>query len=252
MKEPMVSVVMPAFNAERYIAEAINSVKCQTLRDWELLVVNDCSTDSTSSIVADEASKDVRIRLIANEENLGAAATRNAGLSECRGKYVALLDSDDLWEATKLEKQVRCAEESGAGVVYCSYALIDESGRKALPDYVVPDRTDFASMLEESVIGCSTALIDGELTRRYQFPTNVYHEDYAYWLCLLKNGASAVGVRDVLASYRIHVGSRASNKIKCALKRYRVYRDYLGVPLFRSLRLMSKYCVNGIKKYRKS
>ena len=85
MKEPMVSVVMPAFNAERYIAEAINSVKRQTIRDWELLVVDDCSTDSTTSIVAVVACKDARIRLIANDDNLGAAAARTAGLSECRG-----------------------------------------------------------------------------------------------------------------------------------------------------------------------
>ena len=252
MSEPVVSVVMPAHNAERFIAEAVESVRGQTLTEWELLVVDDCSSDSTPDILKRAAEKDGRIRVLRNEANRGAAASRNRALLESRGRYVAFLDSDDVWDATKLEKQVRCAEESGAGIVYCSYALVDESGRRAFPDYVVPERADYASMLAESVIGCSTALVSAELARGLPFPTDVYHEDYVYWLSLLRAGATAVGLREVLASYRVHPGSRASNKVISAINRYRVYRGCLGLPLSESVGLMLRYCINGMKKYRPS
>ena len=103
---PKVSVVMPAFNSERYICDAIASVRNQTFDEWELIVVDDCSTDSTYETVYEIAQEDPRIRVIRNETNRGAAASRNAGFGQCKGKYVALLDSDDLWEPEKLQKQI--------------------------------------------------------------------------------------------------------------------------------------------------
>lgn len=249
MSAPVVSVIMPAHNAGRFIVDAIESVRAQTLTDWELIVVDDCSTDATPSIAWADAERDARIRVLSNERGIGAAASRNRALRHARGVYMAFLDSDDLWEPTKLERQVRCAREQGAGIVYCSYALIDESGRRAFSDYLVPESTTYEEMLEESVIGCSTALVSGELARRFQFPTNVYHEDYAYWLRLLRGGARAVGLREVLASYRVRRGSRASNKALSAVRRYRVYRDCLGLSRPICAHLMVRYLLNGIRKY---
>ena len=249
MSEPVVSVIMPAHNAARFIAASIESVRAQTLTSWELLIIDDCSTDATSSIARAAAEGDPRIRVLTNEENLGAAASRNRALACAQGAYVALLDSDDLWEPTKLEKQVRCAGQQGAGIVYCSYALIDEFGRRAFSDYLVPEGTTYAAMLEESVIGCSTALVSSELTSRFRFPTNVYHEDYAYWLLLLGSGAKAVGLREVLASYRVRRGSRASNKVLSAIRRYQVYRECLGLSRPTCACLMARYLLNGVRKY---
>lgn len=248
---PKVSVVMPAFNSERYICDAIASVRNQTFDEWELIVVDDCSTDSTYETVYEIAQEDPRIRVIRNETNRGAAASRNAGFGQCKGKYVALLDSDDLWEPEKLQKQIAYAEKSGADIVCCSYAIIDEQGRKKAADFIVPDRTDFQSMLTKSTISCSTAMLKTTMVEQYRFPTHIYHEDLAYWLLLLKNGAQAVGITEVLASYRVTRGSRASNKLRSAINRWKIYRGYLGIPFTRSVCLLLRYMCLGVVKYRK-
>lgn len=251
MMPPIVSVVMPAYNTEKYIQEAVSSIEKQTLKDWELLVVDDCSTDQTYDILLKLAQEDARIRIIRNQTNCGAAMSRNIAFSQCSGKYVALLDSDDLWEPEKLEKQVICAEKTGADIVYCSYSIIDECGRKKSPDFIVPEHTDFDSMLKKSTISCSTALLKSELVAQFQFPTHMYHEDLAYWLELLKNGANAVGVIEVLASYRIIPGSRAFNKVQSAVNRWKVYTEYLGITTVRSTCLLVQYMFLGLIKYRK-
>lgn len=248
---PVVSVVMPAYNTEKYIREAVSSIENQTLRDWELLVVDDCSTDHTYEILQKLAQEDARIKIIRNQTNCGAAMSRNIAFSQCSGKYVALLDSDDLWEPEKLEKQVICAEKTGADIIYCSYSIIDECGRKKSPDFIVPEHTDFNSMLKKSTISCSTALLKSKLVAQFQFPTHMYHEDLAYWLELLKNGANAAGVIEVLASYRITPGSRAFNKVQSAVNRWKIYTEYLGLPAVRSTCLLAKYIFLGLIKYRK-
>lgn len=248
---PVVSVVMPAYNTEKYIREAVSSIENQTLRDWELLVVDDCSTDHTYEILQKLAQEDARIKIIRNQTNCGAAMSRNIAFSQCSGKYVALLDSDDLWEPEKLEKQVICAEKTGADIIYCSYSIIDECGRKKSPDFIVPEHTDFNSMLKKSTISCSTALLKSKLVAQFQFPTHMYHEDLAYWLELLKNGANAAGVIEVLASYRITPGSRAFNKVQSAVNRWKIYTEYLGLPAVRSTYLLAQYIFLGLIKYRK-
>lgn len=248
---PVVSVVMPAYNTEKYIREAVSSIENQTLRDWELLVVDDCSTDHTYEILQKLAQEDARIKIIRNQTNCGAAMSRNIAFSQCSGKYVALLDSDDLWEPEKLEKQVICAEKTGADIIYCSYSIIDECGRKKSPDFIVPEHTDFNSMLKKSTISCSTALLKSKLVAQFQFPTHMYHEDLAYWLELLKNGANAAGVIEVLASYRITPGSRAFNKVQSAVNRWKIYTEYLGLPAVRSTCLLAQYIFLGLIKYRK-
>lgn len=177
--------------------------------------------------------------------------SRNIAFSQCSGKYVALLDSDDLWEPEKLEKQVICAEKTGADIIYCSYSIIDECGRKKSPDFIVPEHTDFNSMLKKSTISCSTALLKSKLVAQFQFPTHMYHEDLAYWLELLKNGANAAGVIEVLASYRITPGSRAFNKVQSAVNRWKIYTEYLGLPAVRSTCLLTQYIFLGLIKYRK-
>ena len=156
MMEPVVSVVMPAYNAEKYIEEAIHSVQAQTMTNWELIVIDDGSKDKTGGIIRGIAKKDCRIRYIKNETNVGVAKTRNTGISISRGQYVALLDSDDLWYPEKLEKQLVLAEESDADVVYCSYVLVNEMGEKCGRDFLVPETITLDGMLKKSVISCST------------------------------------------------------------------------------------------------
>lgn len=251
VKAPMVSVVMPAYNSEAYIESAIRSIQEQTVDNWELLVIEDGSKDSTPQIVEKLAAEDSRIRLLPNEQNMGTARSRNRGMDLCRGAYIAFLDSDDCWRPAKLEKQLALAESSGADILYTSYAIVDDNGDKRCPDFVVPEVTNLKRMLRCSEIGCSTVMLSGQMAKDSRFAENFYHEDYAMWLSLLQKGAKAAGVSEVLVDYRYHADSRAADKFSSAKRRWRIYRDHLKLSVFKSGWYSILYAVSGILKYRK-
>lgn len=251
VSEPLVSVLMPSFNAENYIEAAIQSVLDQTVSDWEMIIIDDGSWDSTCKIIEALSQKDSRIHFYKNEQNMGAANSRNRGLAMCRGEYVALLDSDDIWYPQKLEKQVSLAKAADADIVYCSYAIIDEEGRKKCPDFIVPEYTTVKATLSKSVISCSTALLSKKIVSKYKFPTGFYHEDLAFWLQMLSDGVKAVGVKDVLAEYRVRSNSRASNKITVAKGRWQIYRRMMGMSLGKSIYHFVQYAFIGFRKYRR-
>lgn len=247
---PLVSVIMPAYNAEKYIEQAIRSVQKQTVRSWELIVVDDCSTDKTAEQIRRLAAEDMRIIPVYSETNHGAAESRNIALRQCRGEFVALLDADDVWHPQKLERELERARETDADLVYSSYAMIDEQGTRCFSDFIVEESTDLQSMLNCNTIGCSTVLMKAKVLEKRPFVTDFYHEDYVMWLSLLQAGCKAVGVRDILVDYRVARGSRSFNKLKSAKNRWRVYRDYLKLPLIPSVKAMVGYAINGLKKYR--
>lgn len=244
-----VSVIMPAYNMERYIYAAIDSVQKQTHSNWELLVIDDSSTDTTCAVVERLAAEDTRIRLIRNEKNMGVARTRNRGFELASGEYVALLDSDDLWREEKLAHQVRLAEKTGADVVFCSYGIIGATGEKRCADFIVPEVTNFEECLSKIVISCSTALLSRDVYSRYRFNPDYYHEDLVFWLQILHDGLKARGITDVLADYRVYEGTRASNKMRSAVNRWKVYRTYFSLPVGKSVLMFAKYTFLGIKKY---
>ncbi len=246
---PLVSVVMPAYKAEEYIEAAIGSVQAQTYENWELLVMDDCSPDGCGEIVKAMAEKDSRIRLVRNEKNMGVARTRNRGLDLCRGDYVALLDSDDLWRPTKLEKQLALAQKEKADIIYCSYAIIDENGKQKCADYIVPAKTDLKKMLVRNVISCSAVMLEKDTAQTYRFPTDYYHEDFALWLDMLRGGRKAVGQQEVLGDYRVHSGSRASNKAGSAKRRWKIYRSFMGMSFVSSSWYLMRYALAGAMKY---
>ena len=249
---PLVSVIMPAYNAARFVEAAVRSVLAQTVTDWELLVLDDGSSDETVSIVAALAEQDGRIRLLPNEANMGVARTRNRGFDLCRGAYVALLDSDDVWHPEKLEKQLALARQTGAQLIYSSYAIVDSRGNMAKPTYVVPETVDFPALLKENVIGCSTVLLDGTLLETYRFQTDFYHEDYVLWLQMLRDGHLAAGCTEPLVDWRFLENSRSFDKRKSARNRWRIYRDYLHLSLVRSVCCFAAYAYHGFRKYRRS
>ena len=250
-ERPLVSVIMPAYNAERFIESAIRSVMAQTVSDWELLVLDDGSRDQTAQIAQRLAQEDPRIRFLPNERNMGVARTRNRGFDLCRGRYVALLDSDDLWCPEKLETQLALAQRTGAQLLYTSYAIIDSQDQPCRPDYIVPETVDFDSLLKENVIGCSTVLFSAELLERYRFTTEFYHEDLVLWLHMLRDGYRAAGCPQVLTRWRFLENSRSFDKRKSAGNRWRIYRKCLGLPLGKSLCCFGSYVIRGLKKYRK-
>jgi len=248
--QPLVSVIMPAYNVAAYVEEAIRSVMQQTVTDWELLVIDDRSTDNTYEIIRRVAAEDDRIRAMRNPHNMGVARTRNKGIAQARGRYVAFLDSDDAWLADKLEKQLALAGETGAGIVYCSYAIMDAAGGKAKEDYLVPASTNFERLMRENVILCSAMMVRGDILNKTQFNTDFYHEDFVLALDILKAGYTAAGCTQVLLKWRYIDNSRSFNKKKSAVNRWKVYRDYLKLPFIKSAWIFIQYALAGLKKYR--
>lgn len=248
-KTPLVSVVMPAYNAGRFLEEAVRSVMAQTVTDWELLILDDGSTDDTLILAQNLAQTDCRIRVLPNEHNMDVARTRNRGFDLCRGEYVALLDSDDVWLPHKLEMQLKRMEQTGADICYCSYAIVDANGEKSRPDYLVPGQTDFDKLLRENVIGCSTVVLSRKVVENHRFETAFYHEDYVLWLKLLRSGFRAAGCTEPLVHWRLIENSRSFNKRKAAGNRWRIYRDYLHLPLGKSVQAFAAYGAAGLKKY---
>lgn len=252
MTAPLVSVIMPAYNAGGYIAEAIRSVQAQTVVDWELLVLDDGSGDDTRSIVESLAQTDQRIRYLRNSANLGVSQTRNRGFELCGGRFVALLDSDDIWYPDKLEKQLARMSRTNADFSYTSYGIMDAKGEKARADYLVPEEVCLRKLLKENVIGCSTVMLTREMAEKYRFCTEYYHEDYVLWLKLLQDGRRAAGCPEVLANWRYLPNSRSFNKQRAAANRWNIYRLHLKLPLHQCLWLFANYILGSLRKYRRS
>lgn len=248
---PAVSVIMPAYNCEKYIEEAIRSVMSQSFTDWELIVLDDGSSDSTREIIERLAAEDARIISMPNEKNMGVAKTRNRGFDVSRGRYIALLDSDDIWESNKLELQMATAESTGADIIYCSYGIVDENGNNLCADFIVGEKADYYSTMVRTEISCSTALLSRAIVDKYRFSTDYYHEDLVLWLTLLKDGYKARGVCDILAEYRVSRGSRASNKLKSAVERWKIFRNQMKEPFFKSLFYIFRYALCALKKYKR-
>lgn len=248
-KSPLVSVVMPAYNAESYIETAVRSVMEQTVRNWELIILDDGSRDGTCAIARRLAAEDGRIRFLRNPENMGVAKTRNRGIALCAGQYVALLDSDDVWHPDKLEKQLARMTQTGAQLCYTSYAIVGADGKKVKADYLVPQHATFDQLLKQNVIGCSTVMMTARIAKSHQFNTGFYHEDYVLWLQLLRAGCKASGCPEVLVDWRYIETSRSFDKRKAVQNRWRIYREYLGLSVPKSLWLIANYGAASLKKY---
>lgn len=244
-----VSIVMPAYNAERFIADSVCSVMSQLYDDWELIIVNDGSTDKTRELVLDFAERDARIRLIDNPANLGVAKTRKRGVELAKGQWIALLDSDDMWAPDKLSKQVDLARSVGApALLFTGTTYVDEKGRKTSYCLTPPSKVDFKQLLVQNVVMCSSVLVHRDLLKFDDAIHDGMHEDYAMWLSILKSEPYAYAVPEPLNIYRISSGSKSSNKLRAALMNYRTLR-YVGLGRFAALANMAKYAANNLKKY---
>lgn len=246
----LVSVVTPAYNCEKYLRQTVESVIRQTFEQWEMIIVDDCSTDGTLALAQRLAAQEKRIRVLRNEINQGVSLTRNRGIAEARGEYIALLDGDDLWESDKLERQVALLEK-GYDLAYCSYDFWDENGCpiEKMKPFIVPERTDYHKMLVSSVVSCSTAMVCAELLKAHPFRKDTYHEDYALWMELFALPIRAAGDEKVLMHYRQVRGSRSNAKGNSAKKRWEVYRRTLHMGLLESAWAFCRYAVCGAIKY---
>ena len=232
---PLVSVITPAYNAAGFIQETIESARRQTYPWWEMIVVDDCSKDGTREIVKEEAEKDDRIRLIELPENRGSAAARNAAIDAARGRYLAFLDSDDLWLPAKLEKQLDFMWQRDAAFSFTSYRKVDAGGRLLGNPIQVPDRIDYDGLLKNTVIGCLTVMLDRSQVGPISMGAGGIQrgqEDYVLWFKLLRSGLVAYGLQKDLARYRVLSGSLSRNKLHAARRMWKLYRkvERLSLP----------------------
>lgn len=219
----LVSIVMPAYNAERYLDEAVESVLAQTYPNWELLLVNDASSDNTSAKASAWQERDSRIKVTDLEVNGGVAAARNRALEQARGQYIAFLDSDDSWDAEKLAKQLQFMTDTETRVCYTNYRRIDETG-EILGRVQAPIQVSYRALLKSNFIGNLTGIYDAANLGK-QFLTDFGHEDYVAWLELLKKAGIARGLPLELASYRVYAGSISANKFRAVSWQWRIYRE---------------------------
>jgi len=245
----MVSIILPAFNNEVYLVKAVESVLAQTYQDFEVIIIDDKSTDDTLACARNLAERDKRIRVIANPENLGVVQSRNKGFSAATGDLIAFLDSDDLWLPEKLEKQIDLMELKSLDLCYTAYSIIDADGKIHGKTYHVPETTSFKKMLKENVIGNSSVMLRKSLTDNVKIREGYAHEDYVMWLELLRNGAKAGGINEPLMLYRKTDKGRSFNKMSAAKGRFHIYRDFLGFDPVKSLLYFSVYAINGAKKH---
>ena len=201
MNEELVSIIMPSYNCGKYVEETIRSVQAQTYKNWEIIFMDDCSTDDTIKSVSELREKDSRIKLFQNHINSGAAVSRNNALREAKGRWVAFLDSDDLWEPTKLEKQVKFMEENGYAFSYTGYQEIDSEGALTGVEVSGPKHVTKAGMYAFCWPGCLTVMYDAEAIGLLQIEDIKKNNDYAMWLKVCQK-ADCYLLDECLAKYR--------------------------------------------------
>ncbi|MBR1391668.1 MAG: glycosyltransferase family 2 protein [Lachnospiraceae bacterium] len=248
MKENLVSIITPMYNAQQYIQKTIKSVQAQTYTEWEMLIVDDCSDDRSGEIVLVLAEQDPRIKYYRNSARSGVAGSRNYAISRAQGRYLAFLDSDDLWKPHKLECQIAFMKEKDAGFSYGMCEVIDENGRNLRKDRRVPERVDYKQLLKGNVIPCLTVVIDKKIMPDVKMP-EIPHEDYAAWLTLLRQGGYAYGMQNVLAQYRVSNHTVSSNKIKAMRWTWRIYRNYMKLPVMKSVFYFCAYVWKAVWKH---
>lgn len=244
----LISIIMAAYNAEKTIEQAINSVLNQTYPNFELLVVNDCSTDKTAALVEAVAKKDNRVRLISNKKNSGVSYTRKHGLEETRGEWIAILDSDDAWKPEKLEKQIALQEKTNADLLFTGSAFMDADGKPIDWYLAAPAEVTYRQLLKQNVLSNSSALVRKELYAKYYAVGDGMHEDFALWLNILKDGRKAYGVDEPLLIYRIAKSSKSGNKFKAAKMNWNTYR-YIGLNPIEAAYYEGWYMIKNVIKY---
>ena len=245
---PLVSVIMPCYNMEMFVADSIQSVIGQTYPHWELLIVDDASTDQTAEIVEGFCADDKRIRFKRQPAHSGIADTRNRCIRIAQGHYLAFLDADDIWHPEKLDFQVRFMAANNIGFSYSSYDWIDENGGKLNKSINAIGDLDYNAYLRNTIIGCSTVMIDKRIVGDVLVPRFRTSEDTATWLNILKKGFKAYAIENILVSYRIRRKSASSNKLKASADLWKVYRQNERLPFFKAVYYFSCYAFNAVKK----
>ncbi len=245
----LVSIITPLRNAEKFIAFTIESVLAQTHHEWEMLLVDDNSSDTSVQIIQEYMKNDKRIKLIQLKEKHGPGGARNKAIEMANGKYIAFVDADDLWMPHKLEKQLDFMMMHNLAFTYASYQLINEKGED-IGIFYTKDTISYESLLKTCSVGCLTAIYDVEKLGKIYMQHMLKGEDYIVWLQIMKTIKTTKGIIEPLAYYRILDVSASSDKIKAAKAQWYIYRHAEKLSIFKSIYYFMHYAYYGVIKYR--
>lgn len=242
-----VSIIVPVYNAEKFIPETIGYVQNQTYQDWELLLVDDCSSDKSMEIAFAEAKKDARIRPILQEKNAGAANARNCGIKEAEGRYICFLDADDIWETHKLERELDYLHQNDAGFVFTGYEFADEKGAGLGKIVQVPATITYQEALKNTTIFTSTVMFDrSKIELEDMLMPLIESEDTATWWHVLKKYGKAYGLNENLAKYRRSANTLSSNKLVAIRRIWNLYRKQEGFSVLKSTYCMAFWAIRAV------
>lgn len=248
--EPKISVITPTYNCEKYVAEAIASVQRQTYENWEMIIVDDCSTDGTCDIIDHIAQRDSRIRLLKQDVNSGAGLARTRALENASGRFIAYLDADDTWYPNKLERQVEFMLMNNYGFSCASYEVIDDKGSRLNKTIHMLPKVGYIDFLTNNLLQTVGIIADTDIVEKdlLRMPPMKRRQDAATWLQILKAGHANYGLREVLGQYRRTENSLSSNKLKASRGVWSLYRDVEKLPLAFSCYCFVRYAVLAVWK----
>lgn len=245
----MVSIIIPVYNSEKYISKTLDSALNQTYKQIEIILVDDCSSDSSEQLVRNYEKKHKNIVYHRQQENAGAAVARNKALELAKGRYIAFLDSDDLWYPEKLEKQLEFMQQKRAAICYTAIEMIDENDNLLKDKRNVKEMVNYNFLLKNTMIATSTVVVDRNLTGDFKMPLIRSGQDYATWLLLMRNGTNAFGINDVFVKYRKGRNSLSSNKLGNIKKVWRIQTNNEGINPISAAYFSICYAFNAFKKH---
>lgn len=244
----LVSIITPVYNSEKFLASNIASVQAQTYANWEQILVDDCSTDKSADIILECAAKDSRIKYIKLQKNSGAGIARNTAIKAAKGKYIAFLDSDDLWHPKKLYLQIHFMKVNNYHFTFTDYDMVNEAGQKISKLFKTKPVVSYKKALFKNPIGCLTVIFDVGFFGKQYMPAIRKRQDYALWLKLLKK-TNGYGLSECLSSYRIGNESISSNKFDLLKYEWKIYREVEGLSYLKSSFYLISAIILKLKTY---
>ncbi len=245
MTVPEVSIITPCYNAMETLPKTVASVRQQSYAHWELILVDDHSSDGTYQHARQLSSEDPRIITLRLKQNGGAAKARNAGIKQAKGRYIAFIDADDCWEPDKLMRQIAEMKKKQWPLSYTAYTRFDSQG-KLLNKVGVPQEVNYRQLLKTNYIGCSTAIYDTDIVGKVYMPELRKRQDYGLWLKILRSTSFAYGINESLTHYLVQEDSLSSQKRKAAAYNWQLYRNQENLSLLKSIYYFSHYVIRGI------